>query len=249
LASIPFDVNVSDLDIKEREYSLKPPFKVVKSDTITLKDIAPTYDLLRFLLTYEAFSLKNSLSKDPKKFQTKTYVMDADGNLHPVKYNRAMQLLYSEYHNKCGTSLESIGFPANAEIYVMVPGVYYGLSQLSPSLERTQFPFTSENYEEFYTAKFAFIVTPINAFWDRDYTFYSTICGALKEKGYYVYSKFFQYHSTKDSILFSKKFKAFEGNLAVVQPSFNDLYVYKYNPIGCYKIPFNTAIEELKSIV
>jgi hypothetical protein len=245
LLSLPENATVSDLDIKEREYVPKPPFKVPAYDTITLKDIAPTYDLLRFLLTYEAFSLKNSLYNIAKKFQTKTYVMDADSNLHPVKYNRSMGKLYSEYHKKMGTTLEEIGFPVDAEIYVMVPGVYYGLSQLSPSLERAEFPFSYKNYQEFYTAKFAFVATPINRFWNMDYTFYSSICGSLKDKGYYVYSRFFQYHSNKDSILFSKKFKTFEGNLAVVEPSFNEIYIYKYNPIGCYKIPFSSVIEEL----
>ncbi len=247
LSSIPYSVDVSDLDIKEREYAPKPPFKVPMYDTITLKDIAPTYDLLRFLLTYEAFSLKNSLCKDVKKFQTKTYVMDAEGNLHPVKYNRSMGKLYSEYHRKAGTSLEEIGFPAGADIYVSVPGTYYEWPQNTPSLEKALFPFSAENYEEFYTAKFAFVVTPIGAFWRGD--IHKNICNTLREKGYYIYSKFFQHHSNKDSILFNKKFKAFEGNLAVVHPSFNDLYVYKYNPIGHYKIPYTSVSEELKSIL
>ena len=249
LLSLPGDITVSDLDIKEREYAPKPPFKVVKSDTITLKDIAPTYDLLRFLLTYEAFSLKNSLSKDVKKYQTKTYVMSADGNLHPVKYNRSMGKLYSEHYRKVGTSLKEIGFPVGADIYVSVPGTYYEYTQITPSLEKALFPFSAENYEEFYTAKFAFVVTPIGAFW-RD-GIHNSACNALKEKGYCVYSKFFQHHSNKDSILFNKKFKALEGNLAVIHPSFDDLYVYKYNPIGHYKIPFcsKELNKELKLII
>lgn len=249
LATLPGTVNISDLDIKERKYTPKRHYKVQKSDIITLKDIAPTYDLLRFLLTYEAFSLKNTLTKNPKMYQTKTFVKDSDGTLHPVKYNRTMQLLYSEYHNKCGTSLESIGFPASSDIYVSVLGVYYGKQYVSPSFEKAEFPFTSNNYEDYYSKKLAFVVTPIGAFWNGDYTFYSNICDTLKEKGYYVYSKFFQYQSTKDSILFSKKFKAFEGGVVVVHPSFNDLYVYKYNPIEFHKIPFNTAIKELKLII
>ena len=247
LLSLPDKVTISDLDIKEREYVPKPPFKVQKSDTIILKDIAPTCDLLRFLLTYEAFSLKNSLTKNYKMYQTKTFVKDSDGNLHPVKYNRSMKLLYSEYHNKCGTSLESIGFPANSDIYVSVLGVYYGKQYVSPSFKKAEFPFTSENYECFYTRKLAFVVTPINAFWRDD--IHNNVCSTLKEKGYYIYSKFFPHHSNKDSILFSKKFKAFEGNIVSIQPSFDNLYVYKYNPIGCYKIPFDTTIEELKSII
>jgi hypothetical protein len=247
LSSIPYSVDVSDLDIKEREYAPKLPFKIQKSDTITLKDIAPTYDLLRFLLTYEAFSLKNSLCMNVKKFQTNTYVMDGEGNLHPVKYSRNMGKLYSEYHRKVGTSLEEIGFPSGADIYISVPG--YGRTQITPSLEKVLFPFSAENYEEFYTAKIAFVSTPIRSFWIND--MYNNVCNTLKEKGYYVYSKFFQYYSIKDSILFSKKFKTFKGNLVVVQPSFDDLYVYTYDPIGCYKIPFcsKESIKELKLIL
>ncbi len=243
LSSIPYSVDVSDLDIKEREYAPKKPFKVQKSDTITLKDIAPTYDLLRFLLTYEAFSLKNSLCKNVKQFQTKTYVMDGEGNLHPVKYSRNMGKLYSEYHRKVGTTLEVLGFPAGADIYVNVPGVYYGKSQITPSLEKVLFPFSAENYKDFYTAKFAFVSTPIRSFW-RNYDMYNNVCNTLKEKGYYIYSKFFQ--TNKDSIMFSKKFKSFEGDIIVADPSFNDLYVYKYNPIGCYKIPYTNVYEELR---
>jgi hypothetical protein len=246
LATLPGSVTVSDLDIKEREYSPKKPFKVTKSDTITLKDIAPTYDLLRFLITYEAFSLNNSLCKNVKKFQTKTYVMDSEGNLHPVKYSRVMGKLYSEHHNLMGTSLEELGFPFNADIYVR--GDYYGLKQTSPSLEKVVFPFTLDNYEEYYSSKFAFVVTPINSFWKGD-NIYKNVCNSLKEKGYYIYSKFFQYHSNKDSIFVNKKFKAFEGNIIVVQPSFNDLYLYKYNPIEFHKIPFSEVSNELKSII
>ena len=71
------------------------------------------------------------------------------------------------------------------------------------------FPYKLENYKEFYTAKFAFVVTPIGPFWRGD--IHNSACNTLREKGYYVYSKFFQHHSNKDSILFNKKFKAFEG--------------------------------------
>jgi hypothetical protein len=245
LASIPYPITVSDLDIKEREYAPKPPFKVTKSDTITLKDIAPTYDLLRFLITYEAFSLKNSLCKDVKKFQTKTYVMDGEANLHPVKYNRSMGKLYSEYHRTVGTTLEELGFPFGADIYVSVLGVYYGHTQNTPSLEKAQFPFSAKNYKEFYNSKFAFVSTPIMSFWNN--IMYNNIYNTLSENGYYLYSKFFQ--TNKDSIFVNKKFKSFEGNIVVVQPSFNEFYLYKYNPIGFYKIPFDEVNTELKSII
>jgi hypothetical protein len=248
LATLPGTITVSDLDIKERVYAPKKPFKVVKSDTITLKNIAPTYDLLRFLLTYEAFSLKNSLTKNHKVLQTKTFVKDAEGNLHPVKYSRVERNLYSEHHDKFGTSLEAIGFPAGADIYVSVPAAYYGKCYVSPSFVKAEFPFTADTYEDFYNVKIAFVQTPICWIWDNCY---DKVYKLLIENGYYIYSKFFQYQLNKDSIFINKKFKSFEGNIITIHHAVHELIINKFNPIGFYKMPsgYLLDLEELKSIV
>lgn len=263
LATLPCSANgsvtVSDLDIKERESSPKPPKSVFKKDSITLKDIAPTYDLLRFLLTYEAYTLKNSLVslRDTYKIETRTYVKDLEGNLHPVKYNRYLQKLYSEYHDKFGSTLEEIGFPHNADIYVKVPGVYYDNRRYREcSLDKAKFPFTSENYESFYNAKLAFVTTPILKYnWndaDNDKYTYKLITDYLAGRGYYIYSQFYR-SSNIDSIFNNSKYNYLEGNIVVVQPIFEELIVHNYNPIGFVKIPLNfddnNIIEELKYLL
>lgn len=264
LASLPCSANgsvtISDIDIKERESSPKPPStRLLKKDTITLKDIAPTYDLLRFLLTYEAYTLKDSLVslKDTYKIETRTYVKDLEGNLHPVKYNRYLQKLYSEFHDKFGTTLEEIGFPHNADIYVKVPGLYYDNRRYRElSFDKAKFPFTSENYESFYDSKFAFVVTPTLRYnWndaDNNVYHHKLITDYLKMRGYHIYTQFFRSpHSS--SIFNSSKYKYLEGNLVVVQPIFDEVIVHNYNPIGFVKIALNAydnnIIEELKYIL
>jgi hypothetical protein len=251
LATLPEGVTASDLDIKERDYIPKAPSSLKKT-TITLKDIAPTYDLLRFLLTYEAYALKNSLKSttDTFKLNTRTYVKDDEGNLHPVKYNRILQKLYSEHHDKFGSSLEEIGFPADADIYVNVPGVYYNKVYRDWSFDKVKMPFTHNDYQSFYDAKFAFITTPVLTYcwgqepYDYDNYHHTIICDYLKEQGYYVFTKFFRVLES-DSIFFNKTFKYLEGNMVVVNPAFKDVVVFNYKPLGFVKIPFNTSDEEL----
>lgn len=255
LASLPGTVTISDLDIKERETSPKNPTSL-KKDTITLKDIAPTYDLLRFLLTYEAYSLKNSLvsAKDTYKIQTRTYVQDSEGNLHPVKYNRRLQKLYSEYHDKLGTTLEELGFPADADIYVNVRGVYYDNRRYREwSFDKAKFPFTINDYESFYNAKFAFVFCPVLTFaWGNDDYYHKLVTNYLKEKGYYIYTQFFRI-TYKDSIFFNKHFKYLETNMIVVQPSFNEIIAHNYNPLGFVRISLKESdkiiLDELKTIL
>ena len=259
LTSLPEGATVSDLDIKERVPSIKPP-TLNKKDTITLKDIAPTYDLLRFLLTYEAYSLKNSLVSTDNTFtkQTRTYVQDAEGNLHPVKYNRHMRKLYSEHHEKFGQTLEAIGFPAEADIYVSIPPAYYGKVYREWSFDKVKLPFTVHDYEAFYDAKFAFVLTPILYYpWGTDYQsrkdeYHKLVCNCLEEKGYYIFTKFFRYANV-DSIFVNKLYKYLEGNLVVVNPAFTHMFVQNYNPIGFVNIPFKAPndeiLEELKYII
>jgi hypothetical protein len=258
LATLPGTVTISDLDIKERESSPKAPTSL-KKDTITLKDIAPNYDLLRFLLTYEAYCLKNSLASVTNiyKFETRTYVKDAEGNLHPVKYNRHIQKLYSEYHDKIGSSLEELGFPRDAEIYVRVPGVYYENRRYREcSMDKAKFPFTYQDYESFYDAKFAFICCPIlNYVWgndDDDEHRHTLITNYLKKEGYYIYTQFFR-HPYTDSIFYSSLYKYLEANIVVVQPSFKEVLVQNYKPIGLVRIPFKDSDEvilgEIKTIL
>lgn len=258
LASLPGTVTVSDLKITERESFLKLP-NPFKNTTLTLKDIAPTYDLLRFLLTYEAYSLKNTLAslKNTYKLETRTYVKDAEGNLHPVKYNRHIQKLYSEYHDKIGSSLEELGFPRDAEIYVRVPGVYYENRRYREcSMDKAKFPFTYQDYESFYNAKFAFVCCPIlNYVWGNDDDNkhrHTLITEYLKQEGYYIYTQFFR-HPCVDSIFYNRLYKYLEANIVVVQPSFKEVLVQNYKPIGLVRIPFKdtdkTILGELKSIL
>jgi hypothetical protein len=255
LATLPGTVTISNLDIKERG----TPY--LNKDTITLKDIAPNYDLFRFLLTYEAYCLKNSLVsiKNTYKFETRTYVKDAEGNLHPVKYNRRLQKLYSEYHDKFGSSLEEIGFPQDAEIYVRVPGVYYENRRYREwSMDKAKFPFTYQDYELFYDAKFAFVCCPIlNYAWgvydDNDNKHRHTlITHYLKEEGYYIYTQFFR-NSCVDSIFYSPLYKNMEANLVVIQPSIKEVLVQNYKPLGFVKIPFKESddiiLGEIKTIL
>jgi hypothetical protein len=258
LTSLPEGVSVSDLDIKEREHSPKAPSSL-KKDTITLKDIAPTYDLLRFLLTYEAYSLKNTLvsMEDTFKIPTRTYVQDDEGNLHPVKYNRHMRKLYSEYHAKFGTTLEEIGFPAGSDIYVSIPGVYYSKVYREVSFDKAKFPFTMSDYESFYDAKCAFVTTPIlNYIWGQQQhgsVYYHTLlCNYLQSEGYYIYTKCYRPYNT-DSIFVNKMYKYLESNLLTVVPALTDMIVQNYNPLGFVKISFKESdekiIEELKYIL
>lgn len=257
LATLPGEVTISNLDIQEKTHIPKPP-KSLKNDTITIRDIAPTYDLLRFLLTYEAYSLKNSLItiENKYKLKTRTYVEDDEGNLHPVKYNRYLQKLYSEHHNLIGSTLEEIGFTKDANIYVSVPGVYYEKRYREVSFDKVKLPFTSNDYEAFYDAKFAFIVTPIlNYVWADDNNnkyYHSLICNFLKSEGYHIFTQFFRI-TYNDSIFYNKLYKYLEANILVVQPSFNNLIVHNYRPLGFVNIPFRKSdkkiIEELKSIL
>lgn len=259
LATLPEGVTISDIDIKERDYIPKTPSSLKKT-TITLKDIAPNYDLLRFLITYEAYSLKNSLisAENVQKLKTHTYVKDAEGDLHPVKYNRRLQKLYSEHHDKIGSNLEDIGFPKDSEIYVSVPGIYYNKRYVDWSFSKAKFPFTHTDYESFYDAKFAFVVSPILKYmWSNDTMsdesyYHNLICNYLKEDGYYVYTQFFRTPYT-DSIFHSPIYKYFEGNIAVVQPNWKDVIVFNYKPVGFVKIPFKESdeviLEELKAIL
>ena len=261
LTSLPEGVTAADLDIKERDYIPKAPSSLKKA-TITLKDIAPNYDLLRFLLTYEAYALKNSLvsTENVLKLKTCTYVKDAKGDLHPVKYNRYLQKLYSEHHDKFGSNLEEIGFPKDASIYVSVLGVYYGKCYVDSSISKAVFPFTYDNYESFYDAKIAFVVSPVlNYRWanthdfknslDTESYYHTLICNYLKNEGYYIYTQFFRI-THNDSIFFNKMYKYLEGNFVVVQPNFKDVIVYNYKPLGLVKIPFSDdVIGELKAIL
>lgn len=252
LASLPGSVTISDIDISERTTTLKSS----KKDTITLKDIAPNYDLLRFLLTYEAYSLQNSLvsTKNVYKIETRTYVMDSEGNLHPVKYNRCLQKLYSEHHDKFGSSLEEIGFPQNADIYVKVRGNYYNNKQYRDwSFDKAKFPFTHTDYESFYDAKFAFVFCPVLKYiWGNDDHYHTLITDYLKEKGYYIYTKFFRTPHT-DSIFYSSLYKYLEANLVVVQPDFKGVIIQNYKPLGFTRIQFKESdaiiLEEIKTIL
>lgn len=255
LASLPGTVTISDLDIKERETVLKTP-TALKKDTISLKDIAPNYDLLRFLLTYEAYSLKNSLisTENTYKLETRTYVQDAEGNLHPVKYNRYLQKLYSEYHDKFGSTLQEIGFPEGADIYVKVKGVYYDNRRYREwSFDKAKFPFTHTDYESFYNSKFAFVVCPVLYYaWGDDDYYHKLVTNYLKENGYYIYTQFFRI-TYRDSIFFNKHFKYLETNMIVVQPSFNEIIAHNYNPLGFVRISLKESdkiiLDELKTIL
>jgi len=259
MTTLPAGATAADLDIKERETIPKPP-NALKKETITLKDIAPNYDLLRFLLTYEAYSLKNSLVSvdNTYKMKTRSYVRDSKGNLHPVKYNRFLQKLYSEHHDKLGSTLEEIGFPKDAEIYVSVSGYYYYEKRYRDwSFSKVELPFTINDYESFYDAKFAFVVTPIITYcWanngnDADY-YHTILTNGLKEEGYHIFTQFVRY-SSNDSIFSNKAYKYLEGNLVVVNPTFRSVVVQNYKPLGFVKIDFkeedSVILAELKSIL
>jgi hypothetical protein len=258
LASLPGTVTISDLDIQERTIIPKPPnSKNIK--TITLNDLAPTYDLFRFLLTYEAYSLKNSLASltNTFKFETRTYVQDAEGNLHPIKYNRFLKTLYSPYHDKFVTNLEDLGFPANANIFVKISGVYYGKKYRQYSLDMVKLPFTSADYKSFYDAKFAFVITPIlNYVWGQDTLgnnyYHTLICNYLKQQGYTIFTKCCQNYNS-DSIFINKIYKYLEANIVTVFPSFTQAIVQNYKPLSLAQIRFNQEdkiiLSELKSIL
>jgi hypothetical protein len=255
LASLPGTATISDLDIQEQNTIPKPPSSK-GIDALILKDIAPNYDLFRFLLTYEAYSLKNSLcsTQNIYTFETRTYVQDSEGNLHPVKYNRRLQKLYSEHHNKFGNTLEEIGFPVGADIYVKVPGVYYNNKQYKDwSFDKAKFPFTIANYESFYDAKFAFVCGPIISYaWGNNDYQYKMITNYFNKKGYYIYTQFFRTPST-DSIFYSSIYKYLECNIVVVQPSYKEIIVQNYKPLGFTKIPLKESdesiLEEINNII
>ena len=258
LASLPGTVTISDLDIKEPEITKKIS-NSLKNNTITLKDISPNYDLLRFLITYEAYCLKNSLisTKNTFKLETHTYVLDSEGNLHPVKYNRRLRLMYSEYHNKVGSTFEEIGFPHNSDIYVKVNSHWYDNRKYREcSFDKVKFPFTYTDYESFYNTKIAFVLSPtLSNSWGShkiNNYYHTLITNYLEEKGYYIFTKFFQRPNT-DSIFYSSKYKYFEGDIVVVQSNYDEVICWNYKPFGIIRISFKESdkvlIEELKSIL
>jgi hypothetical protein len=257
IATLPEGATASDIDITERTSTPKSPSSLKKS-TITLKDIAPNYDLLRFLLTYESNSLKNSLISKENVYNhvARTYVKDSNGDLHAVKYNRAKQLLYSEFHDKFGSTLEEIGFPSDTDIYVSVPAWFYNKQYRDLSMKKMSFPFTIDNYESFYDAKFAFIYPPYVCMWPDykmdDNHHYNLICKFLEGEGYYIWKDNFRYYAS-DSIFINKAFKYMEANIVTVQPSFKELIMYNYKPMGLVKVSFKESDEiilgELKTIL
>jgi hypothetical protein len=258
LSSLPEGVTITDLDIQEQDNIPTTLAQVKKKSEITLKDIAPNYDLFRFLLTYESHSLLNSLvSKDNIYLHaTRTYVKDHQGDLQPVKYNRRLQLLYSEYHDKFGSTLEEIGFPADADIYVKVYGWFYNRKTYRDfSMRKMNFPFTIKDYEAMYDGKFAFIIPSYICSWPEyrsDNHHFTIISEYLKNKGYYIWNENFRFYD-RDSIFINSVFKYLEANIVVVNPSFDELVVYNYKPWGIVKIKFSESDEhilsELKSII
>lgn len=254
LSTLPGTVTVSDLDIQERQYKVNNNKKenTKKSYTLTLKDIAPNYDLFRFLITYEAYSLKNSLISlkgSLNRGETMTYVMDIEENLHPVKYNRRLKKLYSEYHNKIGSTLEEIGFHKNANIYVKVNDKINNKNYTKWSFAKAKFPFTHENYESFYNAKFAFVISPR---YNNENYYYTLVTNFVKEKGYYIYTKFLE-KIPEHSIFYSPRYKYLEANIIVIKSTYSDVCVISYNPNGIMRIPRQLSnevmFEELKNII
>lgn len=250
-SAIPRSVTISDIDIKEREISIKskPP--------ITLKTIAPNYDLFRFLLTYEAYGLKDSLASTntSRHFATHTYVKDAEGNIHPVNYNRRYQLLHSEYHNVSGSTLEEIGFPPDADIYVRIPTAYYGANSYHKwSMDKAKFPFTYQNYESFYDAKIAFVPSRHQKYIWNSQNHYDLLTNYLKEKGYYIYSQYFT-NLVPSSIFHPKKAnETLEANIIVVQPCYKSTVILNtYKPVSHTVIKFKDSDEsipeEIKTIL
>jgi hypothetical protein len=247
LASLPGSVTISDLDIKERTYSPRVPTSL-KKDLITLKDIAPTYDLLRFLFTYESYSLKNSLmlynNNKKSKLKTMTFVKDLDENLYPVYYNRYTQALYSDKYNKFGTTLEEIGFPFNADIYVSIPSMN--------CIVKSKFHFTPDTYPSVYDEKIAFIIGAKCEFKIDNNECYNIIYNTLKEHGYTMYEKY-GVSTIKDSILKNRKYKYLQCKLVTVFHTFTHMLVRNYNPFGLVKISPHDSdsiiLEELKSIL
>ena len=258
LSTLPEGVTITDLDIQEQDNVPKILAQAKKTSEITLKDIAPNYDLFRFLLTYESHSLINSLVNKDNTYlhATRTYVKGNDGDLHPVKYNRRLQLLYSEYHDKFGSTLEEIGFPADADIYVKVYAWFYNRKTYRDfSMRKMNFPFTIKDYEAMYDGKFAFIIPSYVCSWPEyrsDNHHHIMICDYLKNKGYHVWNENFRFYD-RDSIFINSVFKYLEANIVVVNPSFDELVVYNYKPWGIVKIKFSESDEhilsELKSII
>jgi hypothetical protein len=257
IATLPEGVGAADLDITEKDTIPRAP-TALKKDTIALKDIAPNYDLLRFLLTYEANTFPNSLVSKENVYlrRTRTYVKDAKGDLHAVKYNRAKKLLYSEFHDKFGSTLEEIGFPSDTDIYVSVPAWHYNKRYRDWSVKKMSFPFTIDNYESFYNAKTAFIYPDYVCMWP-DYKkdtnhHYNLLCKFFEDQGYYIWNDNFRYYNS-DSIFVNKQFKYMEANMVTVQANFTELIVFNYNPLGFVKIQFKESddviLEEIKTIL
>ena len=257
ITTLPEGVTAADLDITEKDTIPKAPI-ALKKTTITLKDIAPNYDLLRFLLTYEANTFQNSLVSKENVYlrRTRTYVKDVKGDLHAVKYNRAKQLLYSEFHDKFGSTLEEIGFPSDTDIYVSVPAWHYNKRYRDWSVKKMSFPFTIDNYESFYNSKSAFIYPDYVCMWP-DYKkdtnhHYDLVYKFLEDQGYYIWKDNFRYYNS-DSIFVNKQFKYMEANMVTVQANFTELMVFNYNPLGFVKIQFKESddviLEEIKTIL
>lgn len=247
ITTLPGSVTISDLQISSRDAHL------TQNDTITLKGIAPNYDLLRFLLTYEVHSLINSLvsTENTSLRKTYTYVRDNNGDLQPVKYNRVKKLLYSEHHNLFGSSLAEIGLPSDTDIYVSVSSCVSNKKCQDITMKKMTFPFNIQNYTEFYNSKIAFIessyLSYLHTWPDSNYkpTYQlNMVYNYLKNKGYYIISDYFNFYGS-DSIFHNKNFKYLSANIVIVQPLISEMIVYNYNPFSITRIPFKLSDEEI----
>lgn len=241
LATLPGSVTVSDLDIQERVSAVKSN-KVKPYKKQTLKDIAPNYDLLRFLFTYEMYNLQNSLlGNNNNRIKTRTYVKDKDGSLCPVKYNRLTQKLYSTHHNKYGSNLEEIGFPLDADIYVSFTN--YVSYESYTSFIKMNFPFTLNNYTSVYGSKIAFVANCNSLSKDK----YNVVCEYLKTSGYSIYTLKSNF-PRNDSIFRNKAYKYLNDTIIIVIDGYNCLTIQNFNPFKLIQCASNsnTFMEELK---
>jgi hypothetical protein len=243
LNSIPGNITVADLDIEEP----------IGLNYISFRSCAPNYDLFRFLLTYETYKLKNSLptTDNVTIFESFTYVANEHGDLHPVKYNRYTKKLYSVYHKTFGSDLVELGFPPNAPIYVKVQIDKYCKWQRDTYYKKMTFPFTPDNYTDFYDTRCAFILNKKSIYWP-DYKqetnyHYDLIYKYLEDKGYTI----FIYHIVCFTGSYSIFSKQFEGNVVTIRPSFKELLLTNYNDGGFMKIPLikDTSMEEVKYFI
>ena len=158
---------------------------------LTLRDIAPTYDLMRMFFAHEQYAITESLAYSTKRKDKPTIAgLTTEGHIAPIYYNRILGQFTSRNSNKLVTNLSECGFCEDTPLY-RVTGRDTSIGV--PYLERIEFPFNKDNYTQLYDGKIALIGA-----WTHGHPVFGRLnaIAALKNAGYIVFTKWNASHCT-----------------------------------------------------